>query len=392
MTKLLIRLFVRDGENAADGRVRESYGRLAGLAGLICNLALGGAKLLLGALTGSIALQADGVNNLSDMGANVVTLIGFHMAGKPADPEHPYGHARVEYIAALIISLLILLVGFELGKESVLKILAPEPVSFTPVSIGVLAGSILLKLWLGRFTGEIGRRIQSSTLRAATADSMADALSTGAILLCALLSYYLGWNLDGYVGVLVAAFVFYNGLCILQETVSSLLGEAPSPEMVKELSESLLTYEGISGLHDIMVHNYGPGRAIASAHAEVRADADIVAIHEVIDRAEREVGDRMGLLLTIHLDPVETDDALTGVVRAQLFEVVKAADERLRFHDFRMLTGEKQTNLVFDLVVPAGTDAAAASRFKSTIREGMKGINPCYACIIDVDVDYSGVR
>lgn len=392
MTKLLIRLFVKDGDNAADSRVREAYGRLAGLVGIACNLLLGSLKFLLGALTGSISIQADGVNNLADMGGNLVTLIGFHVAGKPADPEHPYGHARVEYIAALIISFLVLLVGFELGKESVFKIIAPEPVDFTPAAIAALLLSIVIKLWLGRFTSEIGRRIQSATMRAATADSMADVISTGAILLCALLSYWKGWNLDGYMGVVVAGFVLYSGLCILRDTISPLLGEAPSAEMIGELCDNLLAYEGICGLHDIMMHNYGPGRVIASAHAEVRADADIVAIHEVIDRAEREVGEKMGILLTIHLDPVETDDSLTGEVRETLAKAIEEVDSRLRFHDFRMVSGEKQTNLIFDIVVPPGTDTAQAGRYKSAIRERMKRIDPSYVCIIDVDVDYCGVR
>ncbi|MEA4969874.1 MAG: cation diffusion facilitator family transporter [Candidatus Pelethousia sp.] len=392
MTKLLIRLFIKKGDNTADPRVREAYGRLAGLVGIACNLLLGCLKFLLGTLTGSIAIQADGVNNLADMGGNLVTLIGFRMAGKPADTEHPYGHARVEYIAALIISFLVLLVGFELGKESVLKIIAPEPVAFTPATMAALALSILVKLWLGRFTAEIGRRIHSTAMRAATADSMADVISTGAILLCALLAYLKGWNLDGYMGVLVAGFVLYSGLGILRDTISPLLGEAPSPEMIGELCENLLSYEGICGLHDIMVHNYGPGRIIASAHAEVRADADIVAIHEVIDRAEREVGEKMDILLTIHLDPVETDDGLTGSVREKLTEAIQAVDPRLRFHDFRMVSGEKQTNLIFDIVIPPGTDAAAASRYKSAIREAMKRVDPSYACVIDVDVDYCGVR
>ena len=392
MTKLLIRLFVKKSDSAADPRVRETYGRLAGLVGIACNLLLGCLKFLLGAFTGSIAIQADGVNNLADMGGNLVTLIGFRMAGKPADNEHPYGHARVEYIAALIISFLVLLVGFELGKESVLKIISPEPVAFTPAAMAALVLSILVKLWLGRFTAEIGRRIHSTTMRAATADSMADVISTGAILLCALLAYFKGWNLDGYMGVLVAGFVLYSGLGILRDTISPLLGEAPSPEMIGELCENLLAYEGICGLHDIMVHNYGPGRIIASAHAEVWADADIVAIHEVIDRAEREVGEKMGILLTIHLDPVETDDDLTSMVRENLAEAIAAVDPRLRFHDFRMVSGEKQTNLIFDIVVPPGTDVAAASRYKSAIREAMKQVDPSYACVIDVDVDYCGVR
>ena len=392
MTKLLIRLFVKDRENATDPMVRQAYGRLAGMVGLACNLLLGCAKFLLGSLTGSISIQADGMNNLSDMGGNIVTLIGFHVAGKPADPEHPYGHARVEYIAALIIAFLVLLVSFELGKESVIKIITPAAVTFTPAAMAALVFSILVKLWMGRFTYAVGKRIQSAAMSAATADSMADVVSTGAILVCAAISYFKGWNLDGYMGVLVACFVLYSGICILRDTISPLLGEAPSPEMVSEMCESLLSYEGICGLHDIMVHNYGPGRVIASAHAEVRADADIVSIHEVIDRAEREVGERMGILLTIHLDPVETDDSRASQVRAQLADAIAAVDSKLRFHDFRMVGGEMQTNLIFDIVVPPGTGAAEVVHIKSAIRERMKRIDASYACVIDVDVDYCGVR
>ena len=391
MTDLLIRLFVRDGQNTGDSHVRGAYGRLAGLVGIACNLLLGGLKFFIGALTGSIAVQADGVNNISDVGSGVVTLIGFHIAGKPADREHPYGHARIEYIAAMVIAFLILLVGVELGKESILKIIAPEPVAFSLASILALAASILVKLWLGRFTANIGRRIDSSAMSAAAADSMNDVLSTGAILLCAIISYFTNWNLDGYIGVLAAGFVLFSGVGILRDTISPLMGEAPSAELVGELSEKLLSYDGIDGLHDIMVHNYGPGRVIASAHAEVRADSDIVAIHETIDRAEREVGAQMGILLTIHLDPVETDDELTGSVRAAMAQVITQVNPALRFHDFRMVTGEKQTNLIFDIVVPAGTDAATIGQYKSSIRDGAKKIDPAYVCVIDVDMDYCGV-
>ncbi len=391
MTKLLIRLFIKEGGNPSGGPAREAYGRLAGIVGIVCNLLLGALKFLIGFLTGSIAIQADGVNNLSDVGSNVVTLIGFHMAGKPADKEHPFGHARVEYIAALVISFLILLVGFELGKESVLKIIAPEPVSFTLASIAALVLSILIKLWLGRFTAAIGRIIDSAAMSAATADSMCDVISTGAILACTLVGYFTNINLDGYVGVLVAGFVLYSGITILRDTTSSLMGEAPSQELVQNLSQSLLSYDGIEGLHDIMIHSYGPGRTIASAHAEVRADSNIVAIHETIDRAEREVGEKLGLLLTIHLDPIETDDSLTGSVRKKMEKLIQDVDPKLRFHDFRMVRGEMQTNLIFDIVVPPGTPAEQILTYKEKIRQGAKKIDPTYICVIDVDMDYCGV-
>ncbi|MDR0841036.1 MAG: cation diffusion facilitator family transporter [Christensenellaceae bacterium] len=389
MTNLLIRLFIKKPKDAAQERLR--YGVLAGSVGIACNLLLCAAKFYIGILSGSIAVRADAVNNLSDMAGNIVTLIGFKAAGKPADKEHPYGHARVEYIAALVMAFFILLVGFELGKESVLKIILPSPVEFSLVSMAALALSIAGKLWLGRFTACVGERIQSETMRAATADSLCDAASTGAILLGSAAAYFFHINLDGHIGVLTAGFVLYSGVGILRDTISPLMGEAPEPALIKALSAALMRYEGIEGLHDIMVHSYGPGRVIASAHAEVRADANIVDIHEVIDRAEREVGETLGLLLTLHLDPVETDDALTAKVREHVCEVLRAIDPTLRFHDFRMVTGDKQTNLIFDIVVPPGLSSAEIGRIKSAIREGMWRVDASYCCVIDVDMDFCGV-
>ena len=293
MTKLLIRLFIKDSQNTQNNLVREAYGRLAGIVGVCCNIFLGGAKLLIGTLSGSIAIQADAVNNLSDVGSNLVTLIGFRMAGKPADKEHPFGHARIEYITALVISFLILLVGFELGKESVMKIIAPEPVSFNLVTMGILLLSILVKLWLGRFTASIGKAISSTAMSAATADSMCDVISTGAILLSAMASYFININLDGYVGVLVAGFVLYSGVGILRDTIS-IDGRGP--------------YAGIDPFFERKPLGIRGDRRVARYHGAQlwprpdhrqrpcgsKADSDIVAIHETIDRAEREVGEKLG--------------------------------------------------------------------------------------------------
>jgi len=390
MTDLIIKLFIKNPEDTSSPSVREAYGVLAAFVGVVINLLLCVAKFVVGMWSGSIAIQADAVNNLSDIGSSVVTFIGFKAANRPADKEHPFGHARVEYIAALVVSFLILLVAFELGKESVSKILNPTPVEYSPVTMVVLAISILGKLYLGSFTRKVGKRIDSSALAASTMDSICDVISTGAILISTVIGYFTNLNLDGYIGILVALFVLYAGISILRETISPLMGEAPDPALVKELHERLLSYHGIDGLHDVIIHNYGPGRLIATAHAEVAVDCDILEIHETIDKAEREVGDAMGMMLTLHLDPLSTCDDACNAVREQVKAVIADVDEKLSFHDFRMVPGEQQTNLIFDIVVPHGYKAEQISAIKSGIRARMMQIDPTYRCVITVDADYTG--
>lgn len=391
MTELLVRFFIKTPERVEDSSVREAYGILAGFVGIACNLILCAMKFVIGTLSGSIAIQADAVNNLSDVGSSAVMLIGSKMAGKPADREHPYGHARMEYIAALIIAFFILIVGFELGRESVMKIIAPEPVEFSVAMIAVLVGSILVKLWMSRFTANIGRRINSSTMSAATSDSIADVISTGAILLSSVIGYFKGVNIDGYIGVVVAGFVLYSGVSILRDTISPLMGEAPDPKVVAELTDRILSYDGIIGIHDILVHSYGPGKLIASAHAEVRSDCDLMAIHETIDTAEREVGVQMGILLTLHLDPVEVDNAVLNETREQIKGILAEIDETLRFHDFRMVRGENRTNLLFDIVVQPGRKPEEIAELKQRVADEAARLNPAYHCILSVDVDHNGL-
>lgn len=391
MTELLVRFFIKTPERVEDSSVREAYGILAGFVGIACNLILCAMKFVVGTLSGSIAIQADAVNNLSDVGSSAVMLIGSKMAGKPADREHPYGHARMEYIAALIIAFFILIVGFELGRESVMKIIAPEPVEFSVAMIAVLVGSILVKLWMSRFTANIGRRINSSTMSAATSDSIADVISTGAILLSSVIGYFKGVNIDGYIGVVVAGFVLYSGVSILRDTISPLMGEAPDPKVVAELTDRILSYDGIIGIHDILVHSYGPGKLIASAHAEVRSDCDLMAIHETIDTAEREVGAQMGIMLTLHLDPVEVDNAVLNETREQIKGILAEIDETLRFHDFRMVRGENRTNLLFDIVVQPGRKPEEIAELKQRVADEAARLNPAYHCILSVDVDHNGL-
>ncbi len=391
MTELLVRFFIKTPERVEDSSVREAYGILAGFVGIACNLILCAMKFVIGSLSGSIAIQADAVNNLSDVGSSAVMLIGSKMAGKPADREHPYGHARMEYIAALIIAFFILIVGFELGRESVMKIIAPEPVEFSVAMIAVLVGSILVKLWMSRFTANIGRRINSSTMSAATSDSIADVISTGAILLSSVIGYFKGVNIDGYIGVVVAGFVLYSGASILRDTISPLMGEAPDPKVVAELTDRILSYDGIIGIHDILVHSYGPGKLIASAHAEVRSDCDLMAIHETIDTAEREVGAQMGVMLTLHLDPVEVDNAVLNETREQIKGILAEIDATLRFHDFRMVRGENRTNLLFDIVVQPGRKPEEIAELKQRVADEAARLNPAYHCILSVDVDHNGL-
>ena len=392
MTELLVRFFIKTPDQTGDSSVREAYGILAGVVGIACNLILCAMKFVIGTLSGSIAIQADAVNNLSDVGSSAVMLIGSKMAGKPADREHPYGHARMEYIAALIIAFLILVVGFELGRESIQKIIAPEPVEFSVAMIAVLVSSILVKLWMSRFTANIGRRIESSTMSAATSDSISDVISTGAILLSSIIGYFKGVNIDGYIGVVVAGFVLYSGVSILRDTISPLMGEAPDPKTVTELTDKILSYDGIIGIHDIMMHSYGPGKLIASAHAEVRSDCDLMAIHETIDAAEREIGAQMGILLTLHLDPIEVDNAVLNQTREEMGQILMGIDKTLRFHDFRMVRGENRTNLLFDIVVQPGMKPEAIAELKQRVADEAARLNPAYHCILSVAIDHNGVR
>lgn len=388
MTKWLIHLFVKDADRVQELSVRTAFGVLAGCVGIAVNLLLCAAKFFIGMVSGSIAIQADAMNNLSDIGGSVVTLIGFRAAGKPADEQHPFGHARIEYIAAMAVAFLVLLVAVELAKESVAKIIAPAAVQFDFLTVGVLLGSILAKLWLGRFTAHIGKRISSKAMQAASMDSLSDVISTGAILVSVLIAYVFQVNLDGYMGVIASLFVLYTGIAILKDTISVLLGEAPDADMVNELQERLLSYEGVLGIHDMIIHNYGPGRIIATVHAEVDSREDILEIHETVDKAEREIGKTMGIMLTIHMDPVAVHDENYHIVYEQIRRAVQDTRADLTFHDFRMVPGENQINLIFDLVIPHGLRGEESLQIKRSIKERLRQVDERYQCVITIDSDY----
>ena len=386
MTHLLIKWFVPQYDRPQLPRTRRGYGRLAGVVGIGVNILLFVIKLLAGLLTASVAIMADAFNNLSDAGTSIVTLVGFYLAGQEADQEHPFGHGRMEYLAGLFVALAILLVGFELGKASVEKILHPRAVVVDVLSVGILVVSVAAKLWLFVFNRTIGRKINSSTMRATATDSLSDAVATGLVLVSALLGQQLGWDLDGYMGLLVALFIFRAGWLAVKETMDPLLGRAMDPELAEDIDRLVLDHPYILGIHDIVYHDYGPGRAMMSFHAEVPADADLLEIHDIIDHIERELKQRNGIETVIHMDPVVRDER-TDALRGQVEELAREIGPGLSIHDFRITAGPIHTNLLFDVVVPYGfcmTDAQVRESLTERIRE----LSDSYYPVIEVERSY----
>ena len=391
MTQLLIRLFIRRPNSPQDPRVRAAYGNLASVVGMVCNILLCLGKFVVGTLFGSIAITADALNNLSDASSNIVSLVGFKLAAKAPDAEHPYGHARFEYLAGLVVSVTILGIGFSLLKESVTKVLHPTPVQFGWLTVAVLVVSILVKLWMSGFNRAIGRIISSETLIATAADSRNDVLTTGAVLLSTILCRVTGWNvIDGIMGVAVAAFILWSGWGLVMDTLSPLLGETPSPELVAHIERTVMSYPGVLGVHDLMVHDYGPGHQFASLHVEFPAESDPLTAHDVIDNIERDFLKKDNLQVTIHYDPIVTSDAKVGVLRTRLTEHLRQLDPQLSIHDLRIVPGDTHTNVLFDLAFPAGytgdTDAVMAEMCRF-----VTGQDPNYSCIIKLEQSYAAV-
>ncbi len=352
LTSLLIRRFVKDRENVKDSRVRCAYGKLAGAAGLAANLLLFLLKLLAGAVSGSLAIMADAFNNLSDAGSSVVTLVGFKLSSAPPDKEHPFGHGRMEYLSTMAVAVLIMIAGFELANSAVEKILHPTPTAISWLPVAILAVSIGVKLWMALFYRRIGRIIDSEALKAACADSRNDVICTGVVLVSALICWITEVAVDGYVGAAVALFVIWSGFSIIREAVSPLLGQAPDPEMVEDIKKTVLAHEGIVGIHDLMIHSYGPGRCVISLHAEVPCREDLIRSHDRIDCIEKELMRKYDAVACIHMDPVDTEDERVEALRELVQAVTQDIDRRLALHDFRVVFGETHTNLIFDLVVP----------------------------------------
>ena len=386
MTQFLIRCFIKRPDDVKDAAVRTAYGNLASLVGMACNILLCIGKLLAGTLFGSIAIMADALNNLSDASSNVVSLIGFRLAAKAPDAEHPYGHARYEYLAGLVVSVTILAIGLSLLKESALKVLHPTPVAFSWLSIGVLAASILVKLWLSGFNRAVGKKINSETLMATAADSRNDVLTTGAVLLSTILCSLTGYGImDGIMGVGVAAFILWSGWGLVMDTLSPLLGESPSPELVEHIERTVMSYPGVLGVHDLMVHDYGPGHQFASLHVEFPAETDPLTAHDVIDNIENDFLKKDRLQVTIHYDPIVTADASVGV---RLKEHARQLDPRLSIHDLRIVPGDSHTNVLFDLVFPAGY-TGDIDQMLAKMCQFVKEQDPKYCCVVKVEQSYA---
>ena len=352
MTNLLLRLFVKNHRQVDDPAVRSAVGRLAGLTGIVCNTLLFLGKLIVGIIAGSVSIIADAVNNLSDASSSVVTLLGFRMARQPADAEHPYGHARYEYLSGLVVAALILIIGAELAKSSVMKILHPAAVEFTLFTFIVLLASVSVKLWMMSFFGALGKKIRSTTLKATSVDSRNDVIASFAVLLGCLAQYFFRVNIDGIIGLAVALFILYSGVNIARETISPLLGKQADAELIENLSRLVLSREKVLGIHDLLVHDYGPGQCYATVHAEVSAEEDPLACHDMIDAIESEAMEKLRVNLVIHYDPVVLDDEERNAALDVVTEVITGIHPDLSIHDFRLVRGAHRTKLVFDLAVP----------------------------------------
>ena len=384
----LVRLFIKDWDNVGDPVVREKYGVLAGAVGILLNLLLSAGKLFAGLATGSISITADAFNNLSDAGSSVVTLVGFKLAGQKADAGHPFGHGRAEYLAGLFVSLMILLVGVELGKSSIEKILRPEAVDFSLVSVAILGAAILVKLWMGRFNRALGRQIGSAAMEATAVDSLTDAAATAAVLAGTLVNRFAHVNIDGWMGLAVAVFILRSGWGAAKDTINPLLGERPDPELVRGIRDLVLSHPQVAGMHDLIIHDYGPGRRLCSFHAEVPQDADILDAHDAIDHIEREIQETFGIETTVHMDPIATDDEKVNQLRLQVSALAQAVEPEMTIHDFRVVRGPTHTNVIFDAVVPHRcrlTDEEVRQRLSRAV----SALDPTYQTVIQLDRAYT---
>lgn len=384
MTNFLLRRFVPDYQNTADPAVREKYGNLAGIVGIICNVLLFVGKLLAGTLCGSVSVTADAVNNLSDASSSLVTLLGFRLAARPADEKHPYGHARMEYLSGLAVAVMILVIGVELVKSSVQKILHPEAVEFSVLTAAVLTGSILLKLWMALFDRKLGRKISSAALIAAAADSRSDVIATGAVLLACVVGRLTGLMIDGWAGLLVALFILWSGVGVVKDTVDPLLGAKPDEALVRAIAYLMTSHVNILGFHDLMVHDYGPGRRFASVHAEIDHRIDPLVAHEILDEIERQAKRELHVDLVIHYDPIVTDDPEIAAVRTRVLQIMHGLDPRLSLHDFRMVSGSHHVNVIFDMVLPP-EDAQTAEQLRRQIEAQLQDGKKTYHLIVTFD-------
>lgn len=388
MTSLLVKLFVKDSENVADSSVRESYGKLSGITGIAVNVILAAAKLIIGLVSNSISVTADAVNNFSDAGSSAVTLAGFKIAGRPADDDHPFGHGRYEYIAGLIVSFVVLFFSIDLFKSSVERMFHPEPLSFSLVSVIVLSISILGKVWLGLFNRKLGKAINSPAMKAVATDCIGDCAATGVTVISLLLSHFFNINIDSYLGAAVAVIIFIAGINIAKSTLDPLIGQPPEKELVEKIKKEVLSYDKIIGIHDLILHSYGSNRVFGSLHAEVPADCDILAVHDTIDTIERELKRKLGIEISIHMDPVVTDDEFVNEMKIKAGEILREIDSSMTFHDFRVVPGPVHTNFIFDVCIKHSNPIPESELLKK-ISDGFKKLNPDYFTVVTVDRDYA---
>ena len=390
MHNWLVKKFIKDYENTGDLKVRAAYGKLSGKVGIFCNAFLFLGKFIVGTVSGSVSITADAVNNLSDAASSIISLIGFKMAEKPADADHPYGHARYEYLSGLTVAVMIILIGVELFKSSLDKVLNPSPVDFSAAAAVVLIGSIIVKLWMSLFNRSLGKKINSATLEATSADSRNDVISTSAVLIAALITHFAKVDLDGYMGVAVAVFILYSGIGLVKDTLDPLLGSAPDPALVDHIQKKILSYDGVLGTHDLMIHDYGPGRKFASVHVEMAAEDDVIKSHDVIDNIERDFLENENLNLIVHYDPIITGDEKINDLRSWLSDQVKAINPELSIHDLRVVPGNTHTNLIFDCVMPYDINMTE-SELKREIRKRVNLKDPDYYCVMTIDSSYAAM-
>ena len=393
MVGLLIRIFVKNYENVADRAVRTAYGNLACIVSVVCNLLLFVGKTAVGTRAGSVSIRADGMNNLSDASSNIVSLVGFKLGSRPADSEHPYGHARYEYLAGLAVSVMILVIGVELLKESFGKVLHPTSVQFGWLTASVLVGSILVKLWMSVLNRRIGRTIQSETLMATAADARNDVITTSAVLAAAVLTFFTGYDrIDGIMGIGVAGFILYSGVQLVRDTINPILGAAPDPQLVEYIEKKALGYPGVLGVHDLMIHDYGPGNRLVSFHIEMDAQGDVMQSHDVIDTIEKDLLVQDSLIATIHYDPIVTGDGHVDEIRGFLQQQMKALEPKANIHDLRIVPGPSHTNVIFDCAVPADylTDKERrGAKLVTALRNAVQQKWPDHFCVIKLEPDYA---
>lgn len=387
ISEFLVRKFVKNYETIEDEKTRNAYIYLGSIVGIICNLILSIIKITVGVISSSVSIMADGFNNLSDMASSLITMIGIKLANMPADKEHPFGHGRMEYLSALVVAFMVMLVGAQFIKSSVDRILNPTKVSFEIIPFILLLISLILKLWLSRFNKYVGEKINSSALKAASVDALGDVFTSSCVIISFLASKFTTIPIDGYVGVLVSLAILYAGYSLVKDTISPLLGEAPDEELVKAIKQGVLSYDNIIGVHDLIIHNYGVGKCMASIHAEIPSNIDLVTIHEIIDTAEREISQKLNIYLVIHMDPMCIHDEKINAIKGDVQKILFKYEQIKSMHDFRITEGKNQTNIIFDIEVNFDevNTVEKEEELRKNLEEDIKKLNPLYNCIITID-------